>query len=201
MDVSLYVYGETLLESFSKSVIWQGSFTKCSFDYLVPGDIDVEEMSCKIMLTANGIPVGEMLFITSINETPKQLNTEIFSHRYNNVFISYAHKDESKVKFLAEGLELMGVPHFFDRRYLKAGDIYPQVIRDYIDSADLFILCWSENASKSDYVKKEMTQALERAFPQVQPAQKAKLSIYPMSIEPRAELPAEMKDNYHFGII
>jgi len=24
-------------------------------------------------------------------------------------------------------------------------------------------------------------------------------NIYPMSIEPRAELPTDMKDNYHFG--
>lgn len=29
----------------------------------------------------------------------------------------------------------------------------------------------------------------------------AKLRIYPMSIEPRAELPSDMKENYHFGEI
>lgn len=52
-----------------------------------------------------------------------------------------------------------------------------------INSADLFILCWSENASKSEYVQKERLQALERAFPQVRPEKDAKLRIYPMSIE------------------
>ena len=57
----------------------------------------------------------------------------------------------------------------------------------------------NENASKSDYVQKERLQALEHAFPQVKPEQAAKLRIYPMSIEPRAELPKDMKDNYHFG--
>ena len=40
-----------------------------------------------------------------------------------------------------------------------------------------------------------------RAFPQVKPQQAAKLSIYPMSIEPRAELPNDMRENYHFGEI
>ena len=40
-----------------------------------------------------------------------------------------------------------------------------------------------------------------RAFPQVKPQQAAKLSIYPMSIEPRAELPSDMRENYHFGEI
>ncbi len=43
--------------------------------------------------------------------------------------------------------------------------------------------------------------ALERAFTQVKPEQEARLRIYPMSIEPRADLPIDMKDYYHFGEI
>ncbi len=201
VDVLLNIYGETLLMSDKKSVIWQGSFTKCSFDYFVPKDIDVDELSCMTMLTVNEVPVGEMRFIIRIVESPRQLNPEIIAHKYNKVFISYAHKDEAKVKSFHEGLKLAGIEHFFDRAYLQAGDIFPQVIRDYINSADLFVLFWSENASKSEYVDKERKQALERAFPQVKPQQEAKLSIYPMSIEPHAELPSDMKDNYHFGEI
>ena len=199
VDVHLNIYGETLLMSDKKSVVWQGSFTKCSFDYFVPKDIDVDELSCVALLSVNGVPVGEMRFITQIVEQPRLLNPEIIAHKYNKVFISYSHQDESRIKFLHEGLELGSVPHFFDRKYLKAGDVFPQVIQDYINSADLFILCWSENASKSEYVQRERLQALERAFPQVQPEKAAELRIYPMSIEPRTELPNDMKDNYHFG--
>lgn len=201
VDVQLNIYGETLLMSDKKSVVWQGSFTKCSFDYFVPKDIDVDELSCVALLTVNGVPDGEMRFITKIVEQPRQLNPEVIAHKYSKVFISYSHQDESKVKFLHEGLEFGSVPHFFDRKYLKAGDVFPQVIQDYINSADLFILCWSENASKSEYVQKERLQALERAFPQVKPEQEAKLRIYPMSIEPHAELPGDMKNFYHFGEI
>lgn len=199
VDMLLNLYGETLLMSDKKSVVWQGSFTKCSFDYFVPKDIGMDELSCVALLTVNEIPVGEMRFIIKIVETPRILTPEIIVHKYNKVFISYSHQDESKVKFLHEGLVMGGVPHFFDRSYLKPGDIFPKVIQDYINSADLFVLCWSENASKSEYVDKERRQALERAFPQVKPQHEAKLSIYPISIEPRAELPNDMKDNYHFG--
>ena len=199
VNVQLNIYGETLMMSDKKGVVWQGSFTKCSFDYVVPKDIDVDELSCVAMLAVNGVPVGEMRFITRIVDAPRQLNPEIIAHKYNKVFISYSHQDESKVKFLHEGLELGSVPHFFDRKYLKVGDVFPKVIQDYINSADLFILCWSENASRSEYVQKERLQALERAFPQVKPEQEARLRIYPMSIEPRAELPSDMKENYHFG--
>ena len=199
VDVLLNIYGEALLKPEKKSVIWQGSFTKCSFDYFVPKDIDVEELSCVALLSVNDIPIGEMRFITKIVDSPRQLNPKIIVHKYNKVFISYAHKDEAKVKSFHEGLKLAGIEHFFDRAYLKTGDIFPQVIQDYINSADLFVLFWSENAAQSDYVQKERTQALERAFPQVKSQQEAKLSIYPMSIEPHAELPSDMKNHYHFG--
>ncbi len=200
VDVLLNVYGESLLMSDKKSMVWQGSFTKCTFDYRVPKDINVDELSCKAILAVGGVPVGEMNFITQIVvDKPRNLNTEIKAHNYSKVFISYAHKDEQAVKFLAKGLEVMKVDHFFDRKYLKAGDIFPQVIEDYINSADLFVLCWSENASQSEYVKKEYTQALGRVNPQVKSQNDASISIYPISIEPRAELPAEMKNYYHFG--
>ena len=48
---------------------------------------------------------------------------------------------------------------------------------------------------------KEYLSKDERAFPQVMPQQAAKLSIYPMSIEPRSELPGDIRENYHFGEI
>ena len=201
VDVLLNIYGETLMMSDKKNVVWQGAFTKCSFDYFIPKDIDVDELSCVALLSVNGVPVGEMRFITRIVDSPRQLNPEIIAYKYNKVFISYSHQDESKVKFLHEGLELGSVPHFFDRKYLKVGDVFPKVIQDYINSADLFILCWSENASNSEYVQKERLLALERAYPQVQPEQAAKLRIYPMNIEPHAELPSDMKNYYHFGTL
>lgn len=199
VDIFLNIYGETLLMSKRSFLIWSGHFVKCSFDCSdVLRDIDVDELSCVALLSVNGVPVGEMRFITRIVDAPRQLNPEIIAHKYNKVFISYSHQDESRVKFLHEGLAMGGVPHFFDRSYLKPGDIFPLVIQDYINSADLFILCWSENAAQSEYVKKERVLALERAYPKVQDG---KLSIYPMNIEPRAELPADMREYYHFGEI
>lgn len=37
----------------------------------------------------------------------------------------------------------------------------------YIDSSDLFVLCWSKNAAASDYVAKEKSRALLRTYPQL----------------------------------
>ena len=112
IHVLLNIYGETLQMSDQKSIIWQGSFTKCSFDYFVPKDIDVDKLSCVALLSVNGVPLGEMRLISKIVDTLKRLNPEIIAHKYTKVFISYSHQDESKVKSLHKGLELRLVPHF-----------------------------------------------------------------------------------------
>lgn len=197
VEVLLNIYGETLLMSEKKSVIWQGSFTKCSFDYFIPKDIDVDELSCVAILSVNGVPVGEMRFITKIVEEPRQLNPNILTHKYSKIFISYSHKDEQRVKYIAEAYRAQGVDYFFDRHYLKAGDVYPVKIQHYIKSADLFILCWSKNAAESDYVALERRQALALAYPQVD-MEKATITIHPISIEPRAEYPKDMNEVYNF---
>ena len=83
------------------------------------------------------------------------------------------------------------------RHYLKAGYVYPLKIKEYINSADLFILCWSKNAAESDYVQLERQQALTLAFPQ-KDMEQATLSIHPISIEPHADYPSDMKEVYNF---
>lgn len=200
VDVEFNVYGETRLMSERKSIIWQGSFTKCSFDYFVPKDIDVEELSCEANLFVNGAMIGEMRFLTQIVEFPRNLNPEILSHRFNRIFISYAHQDAQQIKLLALAYKAQGVDYFYDRDSLAPGDVYEEKIFDYIDSSDLFVLCWSKNAAVSDYVAKEKGRALLRAYPQIS-QRDASLKICPISIEPRADLPNDMKEVYNFEVI
>ena len=200
VDVEFNVYGETRLMSERKSIIWQGSFTKCSFDYFVPKDIDVDELSCEANLFVNGAMIGEMRFLTQIVEFPRNLNPEILSHRFNRIFISYAHQDAQQIKLLALAYKAQGVDYFYDRDSLAPGDVYEEKIFDYIDSSDLFVLCWSKNAAASDYVAKEKGRALLRAYPQLS-QRDATLKICPISIEPRADLPSDMKEVYNFEVI
>lgn len=201
VDVQLNIYGKELLKSEKKSLVWQGSFTKCSFDFFFHSDIDISALSCKVLLTINGATIGEMNFVTYVHCHFIKLNSDVRTRQYNKIFISYAHQDENKVEQMARAYRAQGVEYFFDRHYLKPGDVFPLKIQEFIDTADLFILCWSANAAKSEYVELERQRALKRAFPQVKPIENAKLSIYPISIEPRAELPADMKDIYNFEVI
>lgn len=180
-----------------QEMIWQGHYTDCQFGVFVPEDYKPSSMMGTVMLTINDVPCGRMMFKTRIVSQPQKLYAKIESKVFQKIFISYSHKDESTVKYFAKAFQAQGVDYFFDRHYLKAGDVYPLKIREYIDSADLFILCWSMNAAESDYVQLERKQALALAFPQ-KDMEQATLSIHPISIEPHADYPSDMKDVYNF---
>lgn len=180
-----------------QEMIWQGHYTDCQFGVFVPEDYRPSSMIGTVMLTVNDIPCGRMMFKTKIVSQPQKLYAKIESKAFQKIFISYSHKDESTVKFFAKAFQAQGVDYFFDRHYLKAGDVYPLMIKEYINSADLFILCWSKNAAESDYVTFERRHALELAYPQVD-MEKATITIHPISIEPHADYPSDMKEVYNF---
>lgn len=197
VTVELNIYGESLLQSYYKDLTWRGLFTQCTFDYFVPANLDIEELSCEVNLYVNGALVGDMRFLTNIVERPRKLNSEIISRMFKRIFISYAHQDSARVRDFALAYKAQGVDYFFDRDKLVAGDVYEEKIFEYIDSADLFILCWSANAAKSEYVGRERRRAMLRAYPQLS-HHEATLKIYPISIEPRTELPQDMAGIYNF---
>lgn len=200
VDVEFCIYGETKLMDKRVSSIWQGDFLKFSFDYFVPQNIDVEELCCEAIVFVEGMMIGEMRFITQIVENPKVVAPKVVSHCFKRIFISYAHKDEQQVKFIAAAYKAQGVDYFYDSHYLAPSDVYEEKIFDYIDNADLFVLCWSKNAADSEYVSREVERALQHAYPQVC-KENATIKIYPLNIEPYADLPDNILKVYHYGFV
>ena len=188
---------EVKVEEPTQELTWLGRFTDCQFAVYINKNYSAFIFLSTVILSVNGTPVGRMMFKTKIVDEPRVLYAEVGCKTFKKIFISYSHKDEARVKYIAEAYKAQGVDYFFDRHYLKAGDIYPAKIRQYIDSADLFILCWSKNAAESDYVALERNQALSHAYPQVS-MDKASISIHPISIEPRTAYPQDMNDVYNF---
>ncbi len=196
VEVACHVSGNEQLMSERKSVIWQGGLTKCSFSCLVPENTITDNLCCEVNIVVNGLMIGDMRFLTQIVERPRNLIPEIRSHQFKKIFISYAHKDRSRAKLIARAYRALGVDYFFDRDSLVAGDVFNEKILNYIDQADLFVLCWSRNAAASAFVCKEKERALQHAYPQVD-RNVATITICIFSIEPRAELPSDMKDIYN----
>ena len=201
VNVTLTIYGsQGSLDQSEKTIQWKGHFSKCDFCYVVPQDIIDVELSCELIFRLNSIPfpIGEMTFISSITKNPRALNANISSKTYRHAFVSYAHKDRNEVELIIKTLKAIGVKFFYDKLTLSGGDVFDEVIMENIDKSDLFILCWSRNSADSQYVHKEIERALPRAYPQVKPRDTATLKIFPISIEPKEELPDYLKGIYHF---
>ena len=198
VEIELNVNGDSLLYNCCKSVVWQGSFVKRAFDFIVPSDINTTELSCSVNIFVNGAIAGELIFLTAIVDSPRQLNTNVCARPTKKLFISYSHKDIASAEKIAKIHEALGIDVFFDKHRLKAGYIYSEEISKFIQTADTFVLCWSENAAKSDYVEKERQEALALAYPQSKPREQARLRIHPYNIEPHAVPPADMIEHYHF---
>lgn len=202
IKIILNVFNSPLL-SQTKPLLWNDRISRISFFIDIPNDYDKNKLYFSALVVQNNAVVGELNFCVKIvtEYSQNRIPTNIIFKEFNKVFISYSHEDESKVKFIAQAYKAIDKNYFFDRHCLKPGSVYPIEIEDYINSSDLFILCWSENAAKSDYVEKELKQALSLAFPQIKPKEKAQLTIHPLLLDSNAELPENMKHIYNFESI
>lgn len=176
-----------------KTIIWQGTLCQTVFCFKVREDYS---FCSNVKIFINDHPVGEMTFRTKVLEKPdKNLNAEIKCVRYNRIFISYAHSDASKIQYFAEAYKASGTEFFYDRYSLAPGDKYQDKIFEYIDGAELFILCWSKNSALSEWCCLEKERALYKA------SVNKDFKIYPVSIDPKTTLPYDISSKYHYGEI
>ena len=199
IDVTLIMYDDGLRTPRNRNrIVWQGQYKSCEFEIQVPKEYDGNSIAGETEITINNIQVGRLTFHSKIvSNEPNYSYAEVMTYHYGKIFISYAHQDKRTADIIAKTCKAQKIDYFFDRHNLNIGDIYPEEIYNYINSADLFILCWSENAAKSSYVKKEYTQALSLAYPQ-RKREEATLKICPFSITPHADPPLEMREVYNF---
>jgi len=73
-----------------------------------------------------------------------------------DIFISYSSLDRPWAKKLADDLGKRGVNYFFDQTRLTKGEKWePQLVNDLLGSRH-FVVLWSENARRSDWVSEEL---------------------------------------------
>lgn len=185
----------TEIETDTKSFLWTGSFKSCEFSVFIPENYSSSTLHGTFDVFINNMPAGEMIFKTMVVDTePSKLSTNIKARVFEKIFVSYSHKDASIVRPLVEGLRIANKDYFFDRHTLKGGDKYREEILKWIDTSDVFVLCWSKNAAESIEVTKEKNYALE-----VISKKGSSLRLYPLSISPAAPLPSDMNDTYNFA--
>lgn len=81
--------------------------------------------------------------------------------RYRRAYLCYASADRDEVLRRAQLLSSMGISMSFSDPSLKPGGDWREETYRLIREADLFLLFWSEAASRSQFVRKEVNYALE----------------------------------------
>lgn len=179
----------------SETEVWHNHYLKFIFFVSVPQDYYQSKAIGDVFISVNGVEIGKMSFFSKIASSSDKLNaSQVIVKQYNKVFISYSHKDRKTANAIAEAYRaLETVDYFYDRHSLSPGVDFEKSIFGYIDNCDLFILCWSKNAEKSEWVEKEKNRAIEAAI-----KEPPSLRLYPINISPYAAPPQDMLNRFHF---
>jgi hypothetical protein len=194
IEVKLIVPKGIEIDEPIQKFVWQNDLKPIDFAVSIPLLHQLGDMIGTIIVSKDLLPICSVKFITKIvlQTEEKVSNAKTYSAFYKKVFVSYSSADREEVIKIAAGFKALHIDFFLDKLYLDGGDKYKEKIFKYIDKADLFLLCWSENAERSEWVKKEYSYALERIN-----RPDMTLSIYPIIIKPKANPPRELND-YHF---
>ena len=196
-EISMYDDG-VRVSRIKQSLVWNGEMISTVFQ-VKSIDPDLSSVAGDLTLSVKGLPVGMLSFNTEIVEKPTD-NAPIRLGKakgYKKAFISYSHLDVETAEITASILHGVGMDFFYDQRNLASGDVFDEEIERNIRESDLFILLWSENAAKSEYVEKEYLYALPFAYPQ-KPKDEATIDFKPYRIAPYAEAPEKLLKVYHF---
>lgn len=79
-------------------------------------------------------------------------------------FISYNTADRDKARAIGANLVLIGADVWFDEWKIAAGDSIPGKLDEGLSSFDSFLVIWSAAASRSNWVRKELSSAITRSM-------------------------------------
>jgi len=135
-----------------------------------PGYVEDEAVNGRIAFYVGPVLVGEAKIwahISSNNGVVRRgpRGGVVPIEPYRRIFVSYSHEDAKVVHGLEAAYKALGDVYFRDVRSLRSGELWNPALLRMIEQADVFQLCWSEAAKRSDYVKREWMHALTLSRP------------------------------------
>lgn len=104
----------------------------------------------------------EIKIATTVSTQESAPSSAATANPYHAVFVSYSHRDSAIVDELERAYEVLGLDYLRDVRKLRSGEKWNPELLKMIDRADLFQLCWSHAAKRSEYVTQEWRYALTK---------------------------------------
>ena len=159
---------------------WAGGFLDFSFAAEIPEDCAKSRILFTASVSMDGIPVTKLFFTVDVRG--EKAPAEIERHDIRSAFISYASSDRETVTMLIMGMKRVNpeMDLFFDVENISSGSYWETVLKKEILDRDVLFLCWSRNASASEWVEKEWRYAYE---------QKGIDAIEPLPLEPPENCP------------
>jgi hypothetical protein len=115
--------------------------------------------------------------------------------RFTRAFLSYAHEDRVEVLKRAQALRAAKIEVFQDLLSLSPGEEWRERLESEIDQCDLFLLFWSAAARRSEWVNREVDQAISVR----ERSDGSKPEIMPVILEgPPPPAPPERLKHLHF---
>jgi hypothetical protein len=142
--------------------VWNGE--PIDFSFTVEVEAGVKQAVILARVFVGDAQVGVIGFTRPISGGGKKpaSSERLKLRRHRRVFLSYSSQDRDTVAAIATAYRAAGISLFWDRSSLASGEEWSPRLRVEIDKADLFHLCWSKAASKSQWVVTEAEHALRR---------------------------------------
>ncbi len=140
---------------------WEGA--PLEFSFAATADADVKQVVVLARVFVDDAQIGVLAFTRGVTgPRAKALpdGERVRLKRHKRVFLSYSSKDRETVSAIATAYQMAGIEHFWDRASLKSGEEWGPRLRREIDRCDLFHLCWSKAAARSQWVEKETSHAI-----------------------------------------
>jgi hypothetical protein len=102
-------------------------------------------------------------------------------------FLSHSSKDKPIIRQIASDLTAEGITVWLDELRVHVGDSIPDQIAQGLAEADFFLIALSENSVQSEWVRRELNQALLKEI------EKRKVVIMPLKLSD-CEIPSLIKD-------
>ena len=183
-----------------QELFWDGWTQSAQFGVTVPEAQALGNIIGTVTVIHASVPIGHLKFKLKIISTasggrvePEAVGDQ--AKHYDVAFVSYSSKDREKVLARVQGILAAGIKWRQDILDLDPGDRWERKLYTYIDECDLFLLFWSKEAKKSEWVLKEVGYALDRkhgddlAPPEIRPV--------PLEL-PLVEPPKELR-HLHFN--
>ncbi len=162
---------------------WQGDYLDFAFSVLLPEGYRKRQVLFEASVYVNDVIATRLKFIVARSSIfnsvfRPRFKQKIFVERKDvlSAFVSYASQDRDRVAAIIQGMKKArpDMDIFFDVTSLRSGENWEQTLRKEIDARDVLFLCWSLQASMSEWVDKEWRYALK---------QKGKECIEPIPME------------------